>query len=146
MSHLLARCMSEHIKGLQSLDWNIKHFQAKGFAHLRHDTDRDGIRFLPEQDVYCLFKTALPKGAVLVTVDAVTGDGHKVAAAGHAVDESREVPVVHVGSVELDDISDFLHEGLTRRFDAEHVKNVDQVIAGRPFVVNVGLAHDLRTK
>ena len=39
----------------------------------------------PEQDVNGLLKAGSPQRAGLSAVDAIAGDGHEVAAAGHAV-------------------------------------------------------------
>lgn len=123
----------------KGLCWKIRLF-GKGHNSV------DSLGILPEKDVHCLLKAALPKRTILIAIDAVPGDGHEVAAAGHAVDERRQVPIVYVGSIELDDVSNLLHERLAGRFDAEHVQDVDQMIAGRPSVIDVGLAHYLRTE
>ena len=99
----------------------------------------------PEQDVDGLLKAALTQGPILVAVDAVAGDGHEVAAAGHAVNQGGQVAVVDVAAVKLDDVADLLHQGLARGLDAQHVQDVDQVVAGRPREVHVRLAHHLQT-
>ena len=98
----------------------------------------------PEENVNCLLKTTLPQRAVLVPVDAVASDGHKVSAAGHAVHQSSQVPVVDIRPIELNHIPDLLHEGFASRFNAQDIQDVDDVVAGRPLVVDIRLTHHLR--
>ena len=66
-------------------------------GHARHPVPLGEDRGA-EQDVDRLLERRLRERAGLGPVDAVAGDGHKVAARGHRVDEHGQVAVVDVGA------------------------------------------------
>ena len=80
----------------------------------------EGKSSVPEEDVDSLLEGGLRERPILVAVDAVAGDGHEVAAAGHAVDQSRQVAVVDVRAVELDHAADLPHQRIARRLQQRY--------------------------
>lgn len=74
---------------------------------------------------YRLFKRALHERPGVLSVDAVTGDGHQVPPAGHGVTQEGKVAVVHVGTVEGDDVVQLPLQSLADRLDTEHLREKD---------------------
>lgn len=76
-----------------------------------------------------LLEGALHEGTGVLAVDAVTRDGHQVAAAGHGVAKQSQVAVVDVGAVEGDDVVQLPLQGLSHGLDAQnlHKRRTEQL-------------------
>ena len=71
-------------------------------------------------------------------------DRHQVPTVRHHLDEDREVAVVDVRAVELDDASEFLQKRVSHRLDAQDLDHLDEVVRRRPREVHVLLVHHLQ--
>lgn len=85
-----------------------------------------------------LLKGALHERSRVLTIDAVSCDGHQVAAARHSVAKQRQVAVVDVGAVKGDDVVQLPLQGLSHRLNSQHLMVHDQHlnISCRPIKVN----------
>ena len=88
------------------------------------------------QDVHCLLEAAAHKGARVLSVDAVPGDGHEMAAVGHHIAQNCDVAVVHVRAVELNHVAELGHQGQAGCLDAEHLDDLDDVVRSRAGMVD----------
>lgn len=70
---------------------------------------------------YRLFKRALHERAGVLSVDAVTGDGHQVTSAGHGVAQERKVAIVHIGTIKGDDVVQLSLQSLAHCLNTEHL-------------------------
>lgn len=68
-----------------------------------------------------LLKGALHERSRVLTVDAVTCDGHQVASARHGVTEQGQVAVVDVGTVEGDDVVQLPLQSLAHSLNSQHL-------------------------
>lgn len=73
---------------------------------------------------YRLLKGALHERPCVLTIDAVSRDGHQVAAACHGVAEQRQVAVVDVGAVKGDDVVQLPLQSLSHRLNSQHLMAV----------------------
>ena len=97
----------------------------------------------PEEDVDRLLERSLVYRTCLVSINAVASDGHHGSSGGHRVDEGREMAIVDVAPVELDDSAHLLEQGIPARLDAQHAYDLENVVAHRPGVVDIDVRHDL---
>eukprot|EP00982_Pelagococcus_subviridis_P006180 30000-Pelagococcus_subviridis.AAC.2 len=95
------------------------------------------------QDVHRLLEGAAHERPGLHAVDPVPGDRHQVPTVRHHLDEDREVAVVDVRAVELDDASEFLQKRVSHRLDAQDLDHLDEVVRRRPREVHVLVVHHL---
>lgn len=70
---------------------------------------------------YRLLKGALHERSRVLTIDAVSCDGHQVAAACHGVAKQRQVAVVDVGAVKGDDVVQLPLQSLSHRLNSQHL-------------------------
>lgn len=87
---------------------------------------------------YRLLKGALHEWSRVLTIDAVSCDGHQVAAACHGVAKQRQVAVVDVGTVKGDDVVQLPLQSLSHRLNSQHLMVHDQHlnISRSPIKVN----------
>jgi hypothetical protein len=95
------------------------------------------------ENVHRFFEGAAGQGASLLSVDAVTGDGHQVTLGRHDVAQQRQVAVVDIGAVEGDDMRHLSLDGFTHSFDAQRGEDLHNVVGGRAYRVYVSLTQHL---
>ena len=83
------------------------------------------------EDLDRLLKGAAHQRTLVGAVDAVPGDGHQRALAGHDVHQQGEVAVVDVGAVELNHIAHLLEQRGACGLDTKHAENLDAVVRER---------------
>lgn len=70
----------------------------------------ENIEYVPEQDINSLLEAALLQGPMICAINTVACNGHEMAATCHGLAQNRQVPVVHIRSIELDYTSHFLYD------------------------------------
>lgn len=70
---------------------------------------------------YRLLKGALHEWTRVLSVDAVTGDGHQVTPAGHRVAKQGQMAVVDIGTVEGDHMVQLPLQSLPHSLNTQHL-------------------------
>jgi hypothetical protein len=95
------------------------------------------------QHVHRFLEGASHQSAGVLSVDAVTRDGHQVTFGGHDVAQQSEMPVVHVQTVELQHGVHFFLDGFTNGFDSQHRENLADVVGEGPDGIDVSFGENL---
>lgn len=71
------------------------------------------------QFIYRFLKGTLHERSRVLTVNAVTRDGHQMTAGGHGVTKQRQMAVVDVGTVKGDDVVQLPLQSLPHRLNSQ---------------------------
>jgi len=95
------------------------------------------------QNIHSLLEGASHEGSGVLPIDPVPRDGHQVTLGRHHVTQHRQVPVVHVNTVEGEHHVHFLFHTLSDSLNTKARENLTNIIRTGPYRVNISLCQNL---